>query len=267
MKKNVFLVWLSGLIITSCAIPQKMVYLKDMRPEYLYQMVQRTELKVQPDDRLKIVISSMTPTLTVPFNLGLGGFQVSQEGDVSTTSSATSQERGYLVDRQGNIEFPLLGILPVAGRTKAEVAYLIKARLRDGNYVPDAMVTVDILNFKIMMIGEVGGTGVMTVSEEKITLLEAIFRAGGVTANASMAEVMVIREEKNGLRAYMNNINTVDVLNSPTFYLQQNDIVYIKPKAPQRTMREDRFWQYYSLLFGVGSTLLTLLLYINTFKK
>ena len=264
MKTNVFLWALCALVMTSCA--PKMVYMADMRPELLYQIAQRPDLKIQPQDRLRIIISSKSPELVAPFNMGVSGYQVGPDGDVRAMASAAMQESGYLVDRQGNIEFPVLGILRVEGLTKQELAYQIKNRLKDASMVPDAVVTVDITNFKITVMGEVGSPGVQNVNDEKITLFEAIVRAGGVTTNASMGEVRVMREDKRGYRMYINDVSTVALLESPTFYLQQNDIVYVLPKAAKMSERESRSWQWYNTFIGLAGAVISLLLLMNYYK-
>jgi len=266
MKKTVFLMALCALAMTSCIAPQKIVYLKDMRPDLLYSITQRPDLKIQPQDRLRIMIASKTPELTAPFNMGVGGFQVGSDGQVRNVTSAAMQEGGYLVDRQGNIEFPVLGVMRVEGLTKQEVAYQIKSRLNEQRLIPDAIVTVDILNFKITVIGEVNSAGIQNVVDEKITLFEAITQAGGVTTNASMGDIQVIREEKRGYRAYINDLRTVGVFDSPTFYLQQNDVVYVKPKVARRSELENRSWQWYSTILGLTGTVMSLLLLLHYYK-
>ena len=266
MKKTVFLWVICVLAISSCAVPQKIVYLKDMRPDLLYQITQRPDLKIQPQDRLKILISSRSPELTAPFNMGVGGYQVGSDGEVRSLASTAMHEGGYLVDRQGSIEFPILGVLRVEGLTKQELAHQIKDRLREERLINDAIVSVDILNFKITVIGEVNGAGTQNVIDEKITLFEAIIRAGGVTTNASMGDIQVIREEKRGYRAYINDLRTVGVFNSPTFYLQQNDVVYVKPKSARMSERESRSWQWYNTVLGLGGTVISVLLLMNYYK-
>ena len=267
MKQLVLLSSLCLLTMTSCLFPRKMIYMRDMRPDVLYAIPQKPEVKIQPQDRLRVSISSKTPALTAPFNLGVGGYVISSDAEVSTTTTSTIQETGYLVDRQGNIEFPVLGMIRVEGLTKQEAANLIKNRLREERQIPDAMVTVEMLNFRITVIGEVGNIGVQNVTEDRITLLEAIIRAGGVTTNASMGEVFVLREDRRGYRAFQNDIRTVNVLTSPTFYLQQNDIVYVKPKAPQQTEQERRSWQWLSIAMSISSAVISVMLLLNYFKK
>ena len=267
MKKLIFLVSICLLTMNSCLFPRKMVYMRDMRPDVLYAISQKPELKIQPQDRLRISISSQRPALTAPFNLGVGGYVIGHDAEVTTTTTSTIQETGYLVDRQGNIEFPVLGPIRVEGLTKQEAATLIRNQLRDGRQVPDAMVTVEVINFKITVIGEVGSIGIQNVTEDRITLLEAITKAGGVTTNASMGEVLVIREDKRGYRAFQNDLRTVNMLASPTFYLQQNDIVYVKPKAPQPTEQERRSWQWLSIAMSMSSAVISVMLLLNYFKK
>ena len=266
MKKIVLLLSLCGLMMTSCLAPSKMVYMKDMRPEILYTLSQRPLLRIQQQDRLRILVSSRNPELAAPFNLGVAGYQVGSDGEVRTTSNMTIRESGYLVDRQGNIEFPILGILRVEGLTIQEVSNLVQNRLREERQISDAIVSVDILNFKIMLIGEVGSIGIQDVPEEKITLLEAITIAGGVTPNASLGEIAVIREDRRGYRMIMNDLRSVAVLESPAFYLQQNDIVYVKPKGARMSERENRSWQWYNTALGLGNTLISVLLLINYYK-
>ena len=266
MKKNVFLFALCALVITSCIAPQKIVYLKDMRPELQYQISQRPDLRIQPQDRLRIMISARDPELTAPFNMGVGGFQVGANGDVRAVGTTAMQESGFLVDRQGNIEFPVLGVLRVEGLTKQEVAYQIKNLLIDRKQLSDAVVTVDIMNFKITVIGEVGSPGIQNVIDEKITIFEAVTRAGGVTTNASMGNIQVMREDRGRLRVYNNDLRTVTILDSPTYYLQQNDIVYVKPKTARMSEQEGRSWQWFNTVLGLGGTVISLLLLINYYK-
>jgi polysaccharide export outer membrane protein len=237
-----------------------------MRPDLLYQISQRPDLRIQPQDRLKIVISSKEPELTAPFNMGAGGYQVGQDGEIRRTTTSSILDGGFLVDKQGNIDFPTLGTLRVEGLTKQDLAYQIRNRLREERYISDAMVTVDILNFKINVIGEVRSPGILNVVDEKITLFEAVTRAGGVTSNAEMGEIRVIREDRRGYRLFINDLRTVGVLESPTFYLQQNDIVYVLPRTATMTERENRTWQWINTVLGFGGILISVLILYNYYR-
>ena len=265
MKKTVFLLALCALTMISC-VPQKLVYLKDMRSEILYQVTQRPDLRIQTHDRLRIMVSSNNPELSAPFNTGVGGYQVGSDGEVRTIATTAMQEGGYLVDRQGNIEFPVLGTLRVEGLTKQELVYQIKNRLRDERHLSDALITVDVVNFKVTVVGEVGTPGIQSVIDEKVTIFDAITRAGGVTTNASMGEVVVIREDRRGYRMFNNDLRTTAIFESPTYFLQQNDVVYVRPKAAKMSEKESRSWQWFNTVLGLGGTIVSVLLLINYYK-
>jgi len=249
--------------MVSCIAPKKMVYFKDMQPDYFYSLA-TTELKIQPEDRLRIVVSSKNPELSAPFNLGVGGYAINSSGEVRTV---TNQESSYLVDAEGNIEFPILGTLFVSGLTREELSNMIRDILRQERHINEAIVMVDILNFKILVMGEVGRPGPMSVPEGKITLFEAIIRSGGLTSNAAMDRVGVMREENGAVRMMMNDLRTVALLESPSFHLQQNDVVYVMPRVAQRTLLEDRFWQIYGFIFGLLGTALSVITLLGIYKK
>ena len=266
MKKIVFLLAVCGLVMTSCMIPEKISYMKDIKPNVRYSIPQKPEMRIQPDDRLRIMVFSQKPVLSAPFNARVGGYQVSAEGEISMTGDAIIEE-GYLVDREGNIEFPVLGMLRVEGLTLQELSDLIKDNLRKRTMLGDALVTVSFLNFKILLMGEVGGAGILSVPEGRITLLEAILQSGGLTNNASMKDVEVIREDENGRRMMKVDLRTMSMFNSSVFYLQQNDIVYVRPRVPQRTAREERGWQVFNLILGMTSTVTSIMLLFNFYNK
>jgi polysaccharide export outer membrane protein len=266
MKKLVFLGGICGLMMTSCMSPERIMYLRDMRPEMLYAITQRTEMKIQHDDRLRILVSSKNPELSAPFNVGVGGYEISMDGEVRTTANSVKQETGYEVNGQGNIDFPVLGTLHVEGLTRLQLSNLIKNRLMREQLINDAIVSVDILNFKIIMMGEVGSTGVLSVPEGKITLLEAIIRSGGLSNNAAMNRIAVIREDEYGRRMMLNDVRTVALFDAPSFYLQQNDIVYALPKTAPRSEIENRGWQIFSTATGLLTTIASVILLIRSYN-
>ena len=259
MKKNAcaglfFLV----LILTSCVNTKKMVYLENMREDISYPMNAQVDMKIQRDDRLGIVVNSRTPELAAPFNISTGGgFQVTDEGEVAATN-APKQEKGYRVDLNGYIELPILGKMKVVDLTRKEVGDMIRERLISENLISDPLVFVDILNFKITVMGAVGSPTVLQVEDSRITLLEAINRAGGLSANATMDRVAVIREENNERNMYLHDVRSVDVFYSPCYYLRQNDIVYVQPKFAEATVKERRTLGFYTLLLSIISSTISL---------
>ena len=251
MKRNVYVgVLLTALLMTSCINTKRIVYLEDMKESLSYPMNAQPEMKIQRDDRLSIVVSSRNPELTVPFN-------------VATGTDMQKREKGYMVDLNGYIEFPVLGKLKVVDLSCKQVAELIKKRLIDENLINDPLVFIDILNIKITVMGEVESPQVLKIDDSRITLLEAITRTGGVTSNALLDRVAVIREEGNERRMYMHDIRSSDIFYSPCYYLQQNDMVYVHPKFAEANTKERRTLSFYSF----GLTLLSLITTITVLLK
>lgn len=220
MKKNMYVVlFLAALLMTSCINTKRIVYLEDMKEDISYPMNQQPEMRIQRDDRISIVVNSRNPELTVPFNIStVGNFQVTSNGDVAVTGNNQKQEKGYTVDLNGYIEFPILGKLKVVDLTCKQVGTLIKSRLVEENLISDPLVFVDILNIKITVMGEVKSPQVLRIDDSRITLLEAVTRTGGVTSNALLDRVAVIREEGNERKMYMHDVRSSDIFYSPCFY-------------------------------------------------
>ena len=156
------------------------------------------------------------------------------------------------------IEFPFLGKLKVVDLTCKQVGTLIKSRLVEENLISDPLVFVDILNIKITVMGEVKSPQVLRIDDSRITLLEAVTRTGGVTSNALLDRVAVIREEGNERKMYMHDVRSSDIFYSPCFYLQQNDIVYVHPKYAEASTKERRTLGFYSFGLSILSLLTTI---------
>jgi len=262
--KNCLLIFFIGymLLLSSCA-SKKVVYVQDMLVDTVYNAIKAPALRIQKSDRLSIVVSAKIPELAVPFNQGIGTYQVNEQGNVSNNPSTTPDVKGYLVDDNGEIEFPILGTLQVSDFTFEQVQNLIKSRLIDEKLINKPTVKVELLNLKINMMGEVNSVGVLDVPDGRITLLQAITMAGGLTVNAAPDRITVIREENGVRKKVFNNIQSRDIFNSPTYYLQQNDIVYIEPKDAVQTPKEEKNWRYISTGVGLLAVVFTLL---NFFK-
>ena len=180
-------------------------------------------LKIVPDDELKIVITSQEPTVTAPYNIPFASYAASTE--LETTGTPKLQT--FVVDRNGDIELPILGKLHVAEKTTDEVKAEIKALVEKD--VKDPYVTVTIHGFKVNVLGEVKEPGAKLVTKERYSIFDAIAEAGDLTEYGKRENVLLIREE-NGKKIYVRfNLNDVKTIDSPYYYLQQNDIVYIEP--------------------------------------
>ena len=154
----------------------------------------------------------------------------------------------------------------MAGKTLKEVAALIEGMIEAGNYIKDPEVTIEFLNFKYTVLGAVNGKGTYTVDGDKITIIEAIAKAGDLTKNARMDKVAVIRMVDGKYEIFYNDIRTADIFLSPTYYLQQNDIVYVEPKNKSEKTGEDRFWQISSFTISIASLISSLIWAINSFQ-
>lgn len=212
---------------TSCISSKKMIYLQGVdsltNPAQVIQ--QDYELRIKPDDQLFIMVSSKEPELLTPFaNTQILGSSTSGGG------TNIQETTGVQVDKNGKIDVPILGEIQVAGLTRLQLADEIKKRLEEGQYIKDPTVSVRIKGLKISVMGEVGSPGVHEMAGDRITLLEALSMAGDLTPTAKRTNILVLREEEGKRHTYTVDLTSGrDVLESPCYYLQQNDVVYVEP--------------------------------------
>lgn len=249
-----FAVFVMTLLLASCGGARKFVYLGDMQPGEKYPVNLESGTIVHPNDRLDIKVSSKNPELAVPFNAQLGAYQVSADGSVK--SAGVDVNAGYRVDSEGNIVFPVLGKINVGGKTLKEVAAIIETMIEEGNYINNPEVSIDFLNFKYTVLGAVNSKGTYTVDGDKVTIIEAIAKAGDLAKNARLDRVAVIRMVDGKQEIYYNDFRTADIFMSPTYYLQQNDIVYVEPKHKEKN---ERAWQTASFAVSLVSLASTIL--------
>ncbi len=196
---------------------------------------------VQPKDMISIVVTSRNPELSAMFNLASVTYQAGSESGVS---GGYQRIMGYSVDEKGDIDFPILGKLHVAGLNRWGVAEVVKNELVRKNLLKDAVVTVEFLNFKISVVGEVSRPGTFNVTGDRINILEAISLAGDLTIYGKRDNVTVIREQNGKRQLYKIDLRDTELFKSPAYYLQQNDVVYVQPnkvRAGQSTINENSF--------------------------
>lgn len=245
---RIIIVAASVLLLGSCATPGKISYFQDLRPgESELTPAAPTEIRIQPKDKLSILVNSQDMRLTNLFNLPIVSQQVGQE-------NTTGQNRGlsgYTVDSDGNIDFPVLGRLYVRGLTREGLAACIKEELQSHDLVKDPVVTVEFMNLGIDVMGEVNSPGRYSIDRDHLTILDALSLAGDLTIYGKREKVLVLRNEGGAQRVYGVNLCSADHLySSPAYYLQQNDVVYVEPndtKARQSTVngnnvRSTSFW-------------------------
>ena len=247
----------------SCSTYKKINYIQDAQLDTALTMIANQGILIQPMDMISIVVSSRDPELARIYNLPVVTYQAGSESSVSNFNQRLI---GYSVDNDGNIQFPELGTIHVAGLNRWQLAELIREKL--SSLVKDAVVTVQFMNFKISVTGEVTSPGVFDISGDKITIFEAISLARNLTIYGRRDGVYVIREQNGSCTIYQVDLRTVDMFNSPAYYLQQNDVVYVEPnkvRAGQSTINENNL-KSVSLWVSIGSFLSTLAtLFISLF--
>ena len=257
-KVRIFAV-LSAVVfsIASCGTAKDIAYFQNKMVDQPEEIDKHAGIVIQPKDMLSIVVSSRNPELVAMFNLPVVSYQAGSE-----IVSGAGQQRlmGYVVDNNGQIDFPILGPIEVKGLTRWELSELIKSRLLDGGLLTDAVVTVEFMNFKVSVIGEVNNPGTFNIEGDKVTVLQAISLARDLTIFGERENVTVIRERDGQRTMYEINLCDVSMFNSPAYYLQQNDVVYVQPseiKARQSTT-DDKALRMTSIFVSGGSLLVSL---------
>lgn len=245
------------LLVTSCGTVKDIAYFQNKVVNAPESIDKHAGIVIQPKDMLSIVVSSRNPELVAMFNLPVISYQAGSE-----VVSGAGQQRlmGYVVDNEGYIDFPVLGPIKVAGLTRWDLANLIKDRLIKGGLLTDAVVTVEFMNFKVSVIGEVNSPGTYTLNNDKVTILQAISLARDLTIFGQRENVCVIREREGERVIYEINLCDVSMFNSPAYYLQQNDVVYVQPseiKARQSTT-DDKALRMTSIFVSGGSLLVSI---------
>lgn len=247
--KNILPLLLTIILFSSCGAHRQINYLQDLQSGVAEEIKDKSFIRIKPEDKISIVINSKDPLLADLFNLPVVAHRVGY----STTSSLNTNQQisGYTVNAQGEIDFPVIGNIRIAGMTREEIAVFIKHELIDRNLVKDPVVTVEFMNHTISVLGEVNKPGRFGIDRDKITLLEALGMAGDLTIYGKRENILVLREENDVQVPHKVNLcSGRDLLSSPVYYLQQNDVVYVEPnnvRARQSTVngnnvRSSSFW-------------------------
>ena len=228
------------ILLSSCGAVKDIAYFQNKVINEPEKIDKHAGIVIQPKDMLSIVVSSRNPELVVMFNLPMVQHMAGSE-----IAGGSSQQRllGYVVDNNGCIDFPVLGTLKVAGLTRWELAEMIKKRLLKEGYLTDAVVTVEFMNFKVSVLGEVTAPGTYSIEGDKVTILQALSLARDLTIYGQRENVSVIRERDGERIIYQINLCDVDLFKSPAYYLQQNDVIYVEPsieKARQSTIDDKK---------------------------
>ena len=234
-----------GILLVSCSAQKRVWYLQDAQPFTPEQIAENGQIRIKPLDRLTIVVNSKDPELAVPFNSATSYNSLTGTNISGAANSQALQMR--TVDENGMLEMPVIGKIECKGKTRSELAQAIAKKIIDGD-------------MKISVIGEVARPGFYDVTRDKVSIFDALAMAGDMTVYGVRSEVAVTREVDGVRTIEYLDLTSTDIFNSPAFYLQQNDVVYVKPnkyKAQTGEISQNR--NFYLSLVGTAISVATLI--------
>lgn len=253
--------------LTACKTPEKINYIQDVEPGVTQPIESRQSIIIQPKDMLSIIVSTKDPELAAIFNLSV---QANRAGVPIFSSAYNQYLSGYVVDNNGDIDFPILGKIHAAGLSRWALQERIIQKLIERDLLKDMVVTIEFMNFKVSVLGEVKNPGTYSIEGDKVTVLEAIAMAGDLTIYGLRNEVYVIREENGERQNFKLDLRSKEIFNSPAYYLRQNDIIYVQPnevRAGQSTINQNNV-RSISLWLSITSLLTSIsILVVNLVKK
>ena len=245
-QKSFFILYFSFLtfLFSSCGSPKSVLYLQEIGKGQteLAEMYRQHNVKIQPEDELSIIVNTgKEPLLAEAFNL-------------EARKGSTLQSLTYIVDENGDISFPFIGKVQVQGLTRSEVETKLETALK--KYIKDEpTVRVELLNFRVFMLGETGSRQ-LSIEKERLNVLEALSMAGDMGIQGNRKTVTVLREDSDGVvRAGRLDLTSTQIYDSPYFYLKQNDMIYVEPNKV-------RSWaattgSQVSIIIGISSALVS----------
>jgi len=251
MKLKLFYILMIPIVIavSSCGSSKEVVYFQDELIGKNEQIPIDSELIYKPNDLLTIVVSGLDPEAVKPFNL-----PVIANNNSLIKAQGELKMQTYLVDLKGFIEFPVLGEIKLGGLTRSQATQLLKTKLTD--YIKDPIVNIRLANFTVTVLGEVNNPGTFTIEDERISLIEAIGLAGDLTIYGKRENVFLIRED-NGIKRFTKfDLTSIKVVNSPSYYLTQNDVIYVEPNKAK--VRSSSYNQNNVIIISAVATLATI---------
>ncbi len=252
MKNKIFnlLIVIVILTISSCASKKELVYFQgDQQSTTKYE---EYIPKIQSSDMLAISVSAADIKATEPFN---------QQSVYQVNSGVQNNPyaKVYTVDENGYINYPLIGNVKVGGLTRTEAENELKAKI--SKYIVNPGVNINFTNFRISVLGEVAKPGNFTIPSERVSILDALGMAGDLTINGVRSNIMVIREQNGQKQTYNVDLTSKEILNSPVYYLAQNDVIYVEPNNAK--ISSSKFTPNYSLWISVAGVIISVIAVIS----
>lgn len=258
---RIILCALAALSAASCTSYKEILYLQDLSETNQENVDATFENRIQPGDRLAIIVTGPDKMVTAPYNLTLG--EIAAGG---TTTDPEVSTLPYFVDKEGYITFPKLERIHVAGMTQQELRDYLAAEIRKD--VKEAIVHVTIKNFKVHIMGEVRNPGWYTIeSDHNVTIFQALSRAGDLALTAKRDGVIVLREENGVQNHYVLDLKSKEVFNSPAYFIQQNDVIMVQPSASRVAAATTATGIWSTVLSSISTSLAVVSLVISNTRK
>ena len=248
--QSVFIAFFILPWITGCNVSKEIVYFQTDIPEKVQSAFYSPTLR--KDDLLSILVIGQDAEAAKPFNL-----PIVEQRSMGGYYQGVASQNGYLIDAKGMIDFPVIGNMKLEGLSKQDAVDLIKLKLQP--YLNNPTVIIRILNYKVTVLGEVKTPGTFTIPNDRVTLLDAIGIAGDLLITGSRKDVLVIRENQGDIVEFRIDLTNADMLNSPVFFLQQNDVVYI---APNRAKQNSSVINYSNVSLAISGLSLLLTVFL-----
>lgn len=253
---KMFLVLVTVLCLSSCGARKEIVYLQGAEETGVFQNDNPYLLTIRPDDKLTIIVNCKEPELAAPFNMQLNQKAFTSTGNVTFSQNGGSPQL-FWVDPEGYIEYPTMGKLKVEGMTRYELRDKIQEYLISNGYIQDPIVTVEFYNAKYSVLGEVTRPGQFSMTSDRITIFDAVASAGDLTIFGERDKVRLVRDKDGKQEYHTLDLKDPEIINSPYYYLQQNDVVYVEPNKSKASNRE------VSSLYTFGISIVSVLLTVT----
>ncbi len=248
-----------GLLLASCHSREKIVYIQGAAELGTQENPNDYSATIKRDDQLSIIVNSKDPELAAPFNMSLT--QAAFTGTNSIQSYNGGSPQAYWVDAEGDIFYPTMGKVHVEGMTRSQLADSIQNHLISNNLILDPVVKISFQNFKISVLGEVNNPGQFTFTYDRVSIFDALAKAGDLTIFGERNKVRLLREEEGKQTVYSVDLRDANLITSPYYYLHQNDVLYVEPNRSKATNRE------VSNLYSFGISLVSLAVTMATFIR
>ena len=242
------------LFFTACASKKDIVYFQDIKNTYEKEIIENYNTVYQPDDLLAITVSSSDMQGLEPFNLPAVSFNAVPGSVVGQNKQLT-----YLIKKDGTIDFPVLGKVTLQGLSQIEASQLLKEKL--SIYIKAPIVHLELVNFRITILGEVNKQGTYTISNERISIIEALCMAGDLSITGKRTDVLVIREQDEKFKYHRIDLTSNEIFNSPVFYLKQNDAIYVTPNNAK--IKSSSYNKNAPIWVSVASVIMSLIILLS----